>query len=100
MINFSKNTKNSQLPFEAHIQAFKWYQNIGDALSHLAHFGSFLSLEQRQEAIDILKSYSKPHEDLVALAHHVSYTPINPDKSTSGIIGQIDPSPSDSNRHL
>ena len=82
MINYSKNTKNSQLPFEAHIQAFKWYQNIGDALSHLAHFGSFLSLDQRQEAIDILKSYSRPHEDLVALAHYVHIAPIDPNEST------------------
>ena len=100
MINFSENTKNSQLPFEAHILAFKWYQNIGDALSHLAHFGSFLSLKQRIEAIEILKSYSQPHQDLVELAHYVHIAPIDPNKSTIGIIGQIDPSPSDSNRHL
>lgn len=84
-----KLTKTNQLPFEAHIQAFKWYQNIGDALSHLAHFGSFLSETQRQEAVNILKSYSQPHQDLVALAHYVSYAPIHPDKPT---IAKIQPS--------
>lgn len=82
MINVSKNTANSQLPFEAHILAFKWYKNIGDALSHLAHFGSFLSLDQRQEAINILKSYNEPHQDLVELTAHVAYAPIEQGKPT------------------
>jgi hypothetical protein len=88
MINFSKNTENSQLPFEAHILAFKWYKNIGDALSHLAHFGSFLSLDQRQEAINILKSYNEPHQDLVELTDYVAYAPIEPGKPT---IAEIHP---------
>jgi hypothetical protein len=94
MINLSKNT---QLSFSANILAFKWCQNIGDALSHLAHFSSFLSESQRQEAVNILKSFSEPHQDLVDLAHYVHVAPIEPNNPTIGIIGQIDPSPSDSN---
>ncbi len=86
MINLSKNP---QLPFEAQVLAFKWYQNIGDALSHLAHFGSFLSLKQREEAIEILKSYTFHNKELVALTHYVSDAPIDPNKST---IAKIQPS--------
>lgn len=86
MINLSKNL---QLPFEAQVLAFKWYQNIGDALSHLAHFGSFLSLKQREEAIEILKSYSVSTPELVALTDYVRNAPIDPNKST---IAKIQPS--------
>ena len=86
MVNLSNNMR---LPSEPQILAFKWCQNIGDALSHLAHFGSFLSETQRQEAVNILKSYSKPHQDLSELAHYVHIAPINPDKPT---IAKIQPS--------
>jgi hypothetical protein len=79
---------NRRLPSEAQILAFKWYQNIGDALSHFAHFESFLSETQRQEAIDILKSYSRPHEELTDLSKYVHYVPINPDKPTIAKIHQ------------
>jgi len=79
MINLSKNP---QLPFEAQVLAFKWYQTIGDALSHLAHFGSFLSETQRIQAVEILKSYTISNPELVALTHYVHDAPIIPKQYT------------------
>lgn len=81
-------SNNNRLPSEPQILAFKWYQDIGDALSHLAHFGSFLSLKQREEAIEILKSYTFHNKELVALTHYVSDAPIEPNKTTIAKIHQ------------
>jgi hypothetical protein len=50
MINLSK----AQVSWDSQVIAFKWYQNIGDALSHFAHFSSFLSETQKQELIEAI----------------------------------------------
>ena len=73
-----------QLPYEAQLLAFQWHQNIGDPLSHLAHFGSFLSESQRQGAIEIIQSYSRHQEmfPLIDLMHYVNLASINENKPT------------------
>jgi hypothetical protein len=65
MINLSK----TQVSWESQVIAFKWYQNIGDALSHFAHFASFLSEAQREKAFEIIGSYGKM-KDLYAEEFH------------------------------
>lgn len=44
----------NQVPYSTMHTAFRWYLNIGDALHHFAHYGSFLSETQRDEANKIL----------------------------------------------
>ena len=82
MINLSK----TQVSWESQVIAFKWYQNIGDALSHFAHFSSFLSEAQRQEAFEMIASYDKMQslkgignmfeEDFHELHYNVQLAPI------------------------
>ena len=58
-----------QTPIEIMVSAFKWYHNIGDGLHHFAHYGSFISESQREQAIHVLGSYSKvPAEHVEELA--------------------------------
>ena len=81
MINLSK----TQVSWESQVIAFKWYQNIGDALSHFAHFSSFLSEAQRQEAFDIIKLYNHPTlipVELLVLKENILIAPIKSDKPT------------------
>lgn len=88
MINLTK----AQVSWESQVIAFKWYQNIGDALSHFAHFSSFLSEAQRQEAFDLIASYPNfqgmYHEEFATLKHNVEIAPIKLDKPT---IAKIQP---------
>jgi len=89
MINLSK----AQVSWDSQVIAFKWYQNIGDALSHFAHFSSFLSEAQREEALTLVGSYSNDwrtqHDELVVLKQNILIAPIKSDKPT---IGKIQPS--------
>jgi hypothetical protein len=82
MINLSK----TQVSWDSQVIAFKWYQNIGDALSHFAHFSSFKSEAQREEALQLIDSYTKnwrtKHEDLIILEKNVIIAPIKSDKPT------------------
>ena len=79
---------NKQVSFESQVIAFKWYQNIGDALSHFAHFSSFLSETQRQEAFDLIASYTLMprmyHEEFATLKHNVEIAPIKENKPKIG----------------
>lgn len=80
---------NKQVSFESQVIAFKWYQNIGDALSHFAHFSSFLSETQRQEAFGIIKLYEHPilmPAELLVLKENILIAPIKSDKPTLGKI--------------
>lgn len=85
MINLSK----AQVSWESQVIAFKWYQNIGDALSHFAHFSSFLSEAQRQEAFDLIASYpDKPgyfREEFAELHYNVQLAPIKTEQTISKI---------------
>jgi hypothetical protein len=76
MINLTK----AQVSWESQVIAFKWYQNIGDALSHFAHFSSFLSEAQREEAFEIIASYGQMKgmyaEDFHELHYNVQLAPI------------------------
>jgi hypothetical protein len=89
MINLTK----AQVSWESQVIAFKWYQNIGDALSHFAHFSSFLSETQREEALTLVGSYSNDwrtqHDELVVLKQNILIAPIKSDKPT---IAKIQPS--------
>ena len=89
MINLSK----AQVSWDSQVIAFKWYQNIGDALSHFAHFSSFLSETQREEALTLVGSYSNDwrtqHDELVVLKQNILIAPIKSDKPT---IAKIQPS--------
>lgn len=75
----------NQVPYEVMHSAFRWYHNIGDALHHFAHYGSFLSETHREEAVKILGAISKPHEqfekELTELKYYVNHAPINPNKA-------------------
>ena len=82
MINLSK----AQVSWESQVIAFKWHQNIGDAL---AHFSSFLSEAQRQEAFDLIPSYTlMPNvyksfsEEFVTLKSNIEIAPIKADRPT------------------
>jgi len=76
MINLTK----AQVSWESQVIAFKWYQKIGDALSHFAHFASFLSEAQRQEAFDLIALYPDKHgyyrEEFAELHYNVQVAPI------------------------
>jgi hypothetical protein len=89
MINLSK----AQVSWDSQVIAFKWYQNIGDAISHFAHFSSFLSETQREEALELVGSYSNDwrtkHDELVVLKQNILIAPIKSDKPT---IAKIQPS--------
>ena len=83
MINLSKTT----VSWDAQILAFRWYQNIGDALSHFAHFSSFLSETQREDALNMINTYNErcpewQKEDFRVLKLNVEIAPINPNKPT------------------
>ena len=91
MINLTK----AQVSWESQVIAFKWYQNIGDALSHFAHFSSFLSETQRDEALKIIEGYSSNikaqaldliwrnrYDELEVLKENVIIAPIKSDKPT------------------
>ena len=83
MINLSKTT----VSWDAQILAFRWYQNIGDALSHFAHFSSFLSETQREDALNMINTYDErcpewQKEDFRILKLNVEIAPINPNKPT------------------
>lgn len=83
MINLSKAT----VSWDAQILAFRWYQNIGDALSHFAHFSSFLSETQREDALNMINTYNErcpewQKEDFRVLKLNVEIAPINPNKPT------------------
>lgn len=89
MINLAK----AQVSWESQVIAFKWYQNIGDALSHFAHFSSFLSEDQREQAIELVGGYSNDwrtkNDELSILKANIIIAPIKSDKPT---IGKIQPS--------
>jgi len=57
------------------------HQNIGDALSHFAHFSSFLSETQRDEALEMIESYS-PWKEIEMLKENVLIAPIKADRPT------------------
>ena len=82
MINLSK----AQVSWDSQVIAFKWYQNIGDALSHFAHFSSFLSETQRDEALALIDSYTQTRrsrlDELEVLKENVIIAPIKSDKPT------------------
>lgn len=86
MINLSK----TQVSWESQVIAFKWYQNIGDAISHFAHFSSFLSETQREEALELIGSYSNDwrtkNDELTILKANIIIAPIKSDKPTIGKI--------------
>jgi hypothetical protein len=75
----------NQVPYAVMHNAFSWYQNIGDALHHFSHYGSFLSETHREEAIKILGSIQMiPFEfvkEMHELKYYVDHAPINPNKS-------------------
>jgi hypothetical protein len=78
---------NKTIPFRVMHIAFKWWQNIGDALHHFAHFGSFLTEDQKEQALKILETYANfPSdeftEEIKELNHYVSIAPIDPTKPT------------------
>jgi hypothetical protein len=85
MINLSK----AQVSWDSQVIAFKWYQNIGDSLSHFAHFSSFLSETQRQEAFNIIASYtnmpSMYAEEFAELRYNVQIAPIKTESTLSKI---------------
>lgn len=89
MINLSK----TQVSWDSQVIAFKWYQNIGDAISHFAHFSSFLSETQREEALELIGSYSNDwrtkNDELSILKANIIIAPIKSDKPT---IAKIQPS--------
>lgn len=83
MINLSK----TQVSWESQVIAFKWYQNIGDALSHFAHFASFLSEAQREKAFEIIGSYGKMKNMYAEEFHELHYNvQIAPIKTESTIV--------------
>jgi hypothetical protein len=75
------NLSKAQVSWDSQVIAFKWYQNIGDALSHFAHFSSFLSEAQRDEALEMIESYS-PWQEIEILKENVLIAPIKSDKPT------------------
>jgi len=55
-----------QIPFQVMVSAFNWYHNIGDGLHHFAHYGSFISESQKEQAIHLVKSlYSRAPAEYV-----------------------------------
>jgi hypothetical protein len=76
----------NQVPFHIMHNAFSWYHNIGDALHHFAHYGSFLSETHREEAVKVLGAMSKPptmfEKELTELKYYIDHAPINPNKPT------------------
>lgn len=80
------NLSKAQVSWDSQVIAFKWYQNIGDALSHFAHFASFLSETQRDEALKIINGYitnwRTRHDELEHLKENVIIAPIKSDKPT------------------
>jgi hypothetical protein len=82
MINLSK----AQVSWDSQVIAFKWYQNIGDALSHFAHFSSFLSETQREQALQLIDifliSRLTKNDELEVLKENVIIAPIKSDKPT------------------
>jgi hypothetical protein len=80
----------NQVPYEIMTIAFRWYHNIGDALHHFAHFGSFLSETHREEAIRIFGAMTCPppmfEKELTELRYYVDHAPINPNKPTIATI--------------
>ncbi len=77
MINLSK----TQVSWDSQVIAFKWHQNIGDALSHFAHFSSFLSETQRDEALAII-TWFNPERELEILKENVLIAEIKADRPT------------------
>jgi hypothetical protein len=75
------NLSKAQVSWDSQVIAFKWYQNIGDALSHFAHFSSFLSEAQRDEALEMIESYS-PWQEIEILKENVLIAPIKADRPT------------------
>ncbi len=71
----------TQVSWDSQVIAFKWHQNIGDALSHFAHFSSFLSETQRDEALEMIESYS-PWKEIEMLKENVLIAPIKADRPT------------------
>ena len=76
----------NQVPYEIMCSAFRWWLNIGDAIHHFAHYGSFLSETQREEAIKDLSGFvsRSPKEfeqELNELSHYINHAPIYPNKS-------------------
>lgn len=75
----------NEVPYAVMHNSFSWYHNIGDALHHFAHYGSFLSETHRGEAIKILGSIKmipmEFHSELSELKHYVENAPINPNKA-------------------
>ena len=76
----------NQVPYEIMCSAFRWWLNIGDAIHHFAHYGSFLSETQREEAIKdintlINRSSKMFEQELTDLSHYINHAPINPNKS-------------------
>ena len=82
------NLSKAQVSWDSQVIAFKWYQNIGDALSHFAHFGSFLSETQRDEAFNIIASYPNLqgmfHEEFARLKSNIEIAPIKSDEPRIG----------------
>jgi hypothetical protein len=75
----------NQVPYSTMHTAFRWYHNIGDALHHFAHYGSFLSETQRGEANTILGSMQLIPMEYISefneLKSTIEIAPINPNKS-------------------
>lgn len=75
----------NQVPYDVMHNSFRWYQNIGDALHHFAHYGSFLSETHREEAVKILGSMQMiPFgfvKEINDLKYYVDHAPINPNKT-------------------
>ena len=76
----------NQVPYEIMTTAFRWWHNIGDAVHHFAHFGSFLSETHREEALKVLGAMSSPpamfEKEIELLKDHIVNAPINPNKPT------------------
>jgi len=71
----------TQVSWDSQVIAFKWHQNIGDALSHFAHFSSFLSETQRDEALAII-TWFNPERELEILKENVLIAEIKADRPT------------------
>lgn len=61
-INQGLGLSQVQVSWESQQTAFRWYENIGDPLSHFAHFASFLSEAQRQTALNMVDRHARTTE--------------------------------------
>lgn len=75
----------NEVPYAVMHKSFSWYHNIGDAIHHFAHYGSFLSETHREEAVKIINSIQMfPMEfakDISEIKYYVDNAPIKPNKA-------------------